>query len=61
MKKTFLSWLLLMMVVGTEAQINIIDLDAVFQTDSIDQVRLLAQYEMTYVKDTPTRNSSSSL
>ena len=52
MKKTFLSWLLLMMVVGTEAQINIIDLDAVFQTDSIDQVRLLAQYEMTYVKDT---------
>ena len=51
MKKTFLLSLLLMIVVGTKAQINIIDLDAVFQNDSIDQVRLLVQYELKYVND----------
>ena len=52
MKKTSLLLLLLMLGVGTKAQINIIDLDAVFKNDSIDQVRLLVQYEMKYVKDT---------
>ena len=52
MKKTSLLSLLLMIVVGTKAQINIIDLNAVFQSDSIDQARLVVQYEMKYVKDT---------
>ena len=52
MKKTSLLLLLLMLGVGTNAQINIIDLNAVFQNDSIDQVRLLVQYELKYVKDT---------
>lgn len=51
MKKTSLLLLLLMIVVGTKAQINIIDLNAVFQNDSIDQVRLLVQYELKYVND----------
>ncbi len=52
MKKTSLLSLLLMIVIGTKAQINIIDLNAVFQSDSIDQARLVVQYEMKYVKDT---------
>ena len=51
-KRNLLSLLLLMIVVGTKAQINIIDLNAVFQSDSIDQARLVVQYEMKYVKDT---------
>ena len=51
-KRNLLSLLLLMLVVGTKAQINIIDLNAVFQSDSIDQARLVVQYEMKYVKDT---------
>ena len=48
MKKTFLLSLLLMIVVGTKAQINIIDLNAVFQSDSIDQARLVVQYESPF-------------
>ena len=51
-KRNLLSLLLLMIVIGTKAQINIIDLNAVFQSDSIDQARLVVQYEMKYVKDT---------
>ena len=51
-KRNLLSLFLLMIVVGTKAQINIIDLNAVFQSDSIDQARLVVQYEMKYVKDT---------
>ena len=47
----FLS-LLLLLGISMKAQINIIDLNSVFQTDSIDQVRLVAQYELKYVKDT---------
>lgn len=52
MKKTSLFSLLLMIVVGTKAQINVIDLNEVFHNDSIDQARLVVQYEMKYVKDT---------
>ena len=51
-KKNILSMLLLLLSIGMKAQINIIDLNAVFQTDSIDQARLVVQYEMKYVKDT---------
>ena len=51
-KKNILFMLLLMLSIGMKAQINIIDLNAVFQTDSIDQARLVVQYEMKYVKDT---------
>lgn len=51
-KRNLLSLLLLMIVIGTKAQINVIDLDAVFHNDSIDQARLVAQYELKYVKDT---------
>jgi len=51
-KRNLLPLLLLMIVIGTKAQINIIDLNAVFQSDSIDQARLVVQYEMKYVKDT---------
>ena len=51
-KRNLLLLLLLMIVIGTKAQINIINLNAVFQSDSIDQARLVVQYEMKYVKDT---------
>ena len=50
--KNILTLLLLLLSIGMKAQINIIDLDAVFQNDSIDQARLVAQYEMKYVRDT---------
>ena len=49
--KNILTLLLLLSSISMKAQINIIDLDAVFQNDSIDQARLLAQYEMKYVRD----------
>jgi len=58
-KKNILSMLLLLLSIGMKAQINIIDLNAVFQTDSINQARLVLQYEMKYVKTPPTRNTSS--
>ena len=51
-KRNILTTLLLLLGIGMKAQINIIDLDAVFQSDSIDQARLVAQYELKYVKDT---------
>ena len=51
-KKNILFMLLLMLSIGMKAQINIIDLNAVFHNDSIDQARLVVQYEMKYVKDT---------
>ena len=51
-KKNILTLFLLLLSIGMKAQINIIDLNAVFQTDSIDQARLVVQYEMKYVKDT---------
>ena len=51
-KKNILFMLLFLLSIGMKAQINIIDLNAVFQTDSIDQARLVVQYEMKYVKDT---------
>ena len=51
-KRNILTTLLLLLGIGMKAQINIIDLDAIFQSDSIDQVRLVAQYELKYVKDT---------
>lgn len=50
--RNILTLLLLLSSISMKAQINIIDLDAVFQNDSIDQARLLAQYEMKYVRDT---------
>ena len=49
--KNILTLLMLLASISMKAQINIIDLDAVFQNDSIDQARLLAQYEMKYVRD----------
>lgn len=52
MKKTCLFSLLLMIVIGMNAQITIIDLNSVFQSDSIDQARLVVQYELKYVNDT---------
>ena len=51
-KRNILFMLLLLLGIRMKAQINIIDLNAVFQTDSIDQARLVVQYEMKYVKDT---------
>lgn len=51
MKKTSLLLLLLMLGFGTNAQITIIDVNETFQSDSIDQVRLLVQYELAYVND----------
>ena len=51
-KKNFLISLLLLLSIGMKAQINIIDLDAVFHNDTIDQARLMVQYELKYVKDT---------
>ena len=50
--RNILTLLLLLSSISMKAQINIIDLDAVFQNDSIDQARLVAQYEMKYVRDT---------
>ena len=51
-QRNILTLLLLMLSIGMKAQINIIDLNAVIQSDSIDQARLVVQYEMKYVKDT---------
>ena len=51
-KRNILTLLLLLLGIGMKAQINIIDLDAVIQSDSIDQARLVVQYELKYVKDT---------
>ena len=51
-KKNLLLSLLLLLSISMKAQINIIDLNAIFQMDSIDQARLVVQYELEYVKDT---------
>ena len=50
-KRDFLPLILLMICIGMNAQITIIDVNETFQSDSIDRVRLLVQYELKYVRD----------
>lgn len=50
-KRNILSLFLLMLCLATNAQITIIDLNETFKSDSIDQARLVVQYELAYVND----------
>ena len=53
-KRDFLPLILLMICIGMNAQITIIDVNETFQSDSIDRVRLLV-CERQYQRETAPR------